>query len=252
MPTVEQVAFAGPLGTLRGLLHRPDSATPAPVAMLLHGYTGQHIEQDRLYVQMARALAAAGFAALRFDFYGSGDSDGDFQEFTVETEVADAAAALDWIVQQTGLDPARVGVVGLSLGGAITALLAGQDARVKAAVLWNAVASTRQMARNLDNDLAPGPDGNRISGGLTVGAGLIESLRQADPLAAIERYAGPTLVIHATDDAVVPTAAAEAYAAALGDRGALRWFEGGSHTFTRPDWRQTVFAWTIDWLAERL
>lgn len=252
MSIIEQVAFEGPLGTLRGLLHHPNLAAPAPVVMLLHGFTGQHIEHDRLYVQTARALAAAGFAALRFDFYGSGDSDGDFQEMTVNSEVADAAAALDWIAQQPGLDAARVGVIGLSLGGAITALLTGQDARVRAAVLWNAVASTRRMARNLENDLAPGPGGNRISGGLTVGAGLIDSLRQADPVAAIGRYAGPVLVLHATGDTVVPPAAAEAYAAALGDRGTLRWFEGGSHTFIHPDWRQTVFAWTIDWLAERL
>ena len=88
MPTTEQIAFDGPLGTLRGLLHRPDGAEPAPVVLLLHGFTGQHIEQDRLFVQAARALAAAGFAALRFDFYGSGDSDGDFEEFTVESELA--------------------------------------------------------------------------------------------------------------------------------------------------------------------
>lgn len=243
MPAIEQIAFAGPLGTLRGLLHRPDSASPAPVIVLLHGFTGQHIEQDRLFVQMARALTAAGFAALRFDFYGSGDSDGDFQEFTVESEVADAAAALDWLTQQPGLDPARVGVVGLSLGGAITALLAGQDVRVKAAVLWNALGRPGDLA----DKLAPEP-----LGGLTVSAGLIDSLRRADPVAAIGRYTGPVLVIHATGDEVVPPAAAEAYAAALGSRATLRWFEGGSHTFTHPDWRQTVFTWTIDWLAERV
>jgi len=124
MPTIEQISFEGPLGTLRGLLHRPDGVDPTPAVMLLHGFTGQHIESDRLFVQVARALADAGFAALRFDFYGSGDSDGDFEEFTLDTELADACAGFDWLSTQSGIDPNRIGVVGLSLGGAIAALLA--------------------------------------------------------------------------------------------------------------------------------
>lgn len=243
MPTTEQIAFDGPLGTLRGLLHRPDGHAHAPAVMLLHGFTGQHIEQDRLFVQAARALAAAGFAALRFDFYGSGDSDGDFEEFTLDSEVGDAACALDWLAAQPGIDVARIGVIGLSLGGAVAALLAGQDQRVKTTVLWNALAH----ARALSETLAAGP-----RGGLTLGEPLIQSLREADPLAAIRQTAGPVLVIQATADPTVLPPAAEAYAAALGSKGELRWFEGGSHTFAHPHWRRTLFAWTIDWFRQTL
>lgn len=242
MPTTEMIAFEGPLGTLRGVLHRPDAA-PAPGVILLHGFTGQHIEHDRLYVQAGRALAGAGFAALRFDFYGSGDSDGEFDAFTVDSEVADAVAALDWIAARPEIDATRLGAVGLSLGGAIAALLAGQDARVKAAVLWNAVAFTSRMAANL----APGPHG-----GLTLGAPLLDSLRRADPVGALARFGGPALVIHATGDEVVPMSDADAYAAVLNGQSERRWFEGGSHTFTHPQWRPTVFDWTIDWFRQHL
>ena len=243
MPTSEQVSFEGPIGTLRGLLHRPDGSDPAPAIVLLHGFTGQHIESDRLYVQAARALAAAGFAALRFDFYGSDHSDGDFEEFTLDSEVADAGAALDWLSAQRGIDPARIGVLGLSLGGAVAALLAGQEPRVKTTVLWNAVASTRDMLK----DVFAGP-----RGGLIVGEALLESLRAADPTAAIQRATGPVLIIQATGDPTVLPPSAEAYAAALSSNGTLRWFEGGSHTFQHPDWRPTVFGWTIDWFREKL
>lgn len=243
MPSTEQIAFNGSLGTLRGLLHRPDGDTPAPAVILLHGFTGQHIEQDRLFVQAARALAAAGFAALRFDFYGSGDSDGDFEEFTIDSELADAAAALDWLSAQPNIDAGRIGVIGLSLGGAIAALLAGQDPRVKATMLWNAVASTRAMSEKLSAG---------AHGGLTLGEPLLQSMLKADPLAAIRQAAGPVLIIQATADPTVLPPAAEAYAAALGSKGELRWFEGGSHTFTHPHWRRTLFAWTIDWFRQAL
>src|SRR5690606_36670830 len=153
------------LGTLRGMLHRPDGVDPTPAVILLHGLTGQHIESHRLFVQVARALADARFAALRFDFYGSGDSDGDYEEFTLDTELADACAGFDWLSTQSGIDPNRIGVVGLSLGGAIAALLAGQGPRVKTTVLWNAVASSREMSEKL----SAGP-----YGGLVLGEALVE------------------------------------------------------------------------------
>ncbi|RPI95812.1 MAG: alpha/beta fold hydrolase, partial [Chloroflexi bacterium] len=117
MSTVKAIEFQGPLGTLRGMLHRPAAAGPSPVVLLLHGFTGQHIEDQRLFVQFARCLADGGYAVLRFDFYGSGDSDGEFDQFTMRSEVADAVTALDWLAAQPGLDIKRIGVVGLSMGG---------------------------------------------------------------------------------------------------------------------------------------
>ena len=123
--------------------------------------------------------------------------------------------------------------MGLSLGGAIAALLAGQEPRVKTTVLWNAVASTREMSEKL----SAGP-----YGGLVLGEALLESMRAADPAATIRQATGPVLIIAATGDTVV-LPAAEAYAASLAAR-TLCWFEGGDHTF-HPDWRRTLFAWTI-------
>ena len=61
---------------LYGMLHRPEGAGPHPAVMILHGFTGQRIEPHRLFVKLARQLVAAGIAALRFDFRGSGESEG--------------------------------------------------------------------------------------------------------------------------------------------------------------------------------
>jgi dienelactone hydrolase len=243
--TVQQVAFEGPLGTLRGLLHRPrmvDQAVPAVV--LLHGFTGQHIEDQRLFVQLARHLAGTGFAALRFDFYGSGDSDGDFEEFTVLTEVADAVAALDWIAGQPGIDAGRIGVVGLSLGGCVAALLAGQDARVKAVVFWNAAGLSDTHFRDLPED--------GIMGALRIGPEFLKTFSGLDIAGTLRHYTGPGLVIRGTGDSVVPQEDADALKAALGERGELRSIANAGHTFQHPDWRREVFAMTADWLVEHL
>jgi len=79
------------------------------------------MESHWIFVKCARALARAGIASLRFDFYGSGESDGEFREVTLQGEIADARAAMDFFRRQKGIDPKRLGLLGLSLGGAIAA-----------------------------------------------------------------------------------------------------------------------------------
>ncbi len=253
MSAIQAVAFEGPLGTLRGLLHRPAGEGRAPAVVLLHGFTGSHIEDHRLFAQMARCLADAGFAVLRFDFYGSGDSDGDFEEFTVHTEVADAVAALDWVSEQKWVDPARIAILGLSLGGGVAALLAGQDARVKAAVFWNAAALPAQHFNEAVDEGIPteGPFAG-VVGGLRVGPDFVPTFAALDILGTLKHYTGPGLVIRGTKDVHITQAEAEALCAAMGERGTLRLIDGADHTFRRPDWRQDVFAITARWLTDHL
>lgn len=237
------IAFEGPLGTLRGVLHRP-GRKPAPAVMLLHGFTGQHIEDQRLFVQAARQLTDAGFAVLRFDFYGSGNSDGDFEEMTVHTEVADARAGLDWLCAQRGIATDRIGVVGLSLGGAVTVLLAASDPRVRAIVLWNAVA---QPALHFTEIARRGRNAG-VVGGLRVGAAFCKTFWGLDLVGALRDYAGPGLVITGSADDVVSPSEGELFAAALGERGTLHSIRGAGHTFQHPAWRTELFRVTGDWL----
>jgi dienelactone hydrolase len=250
MSDIQAVAIDGPLGTLRGMLHRPAGDRRAPAVVLLHGFTGYHIEDHRLFVQMARCLADAGFVVLRFDFYGSGDSDGDFEECTVLTEVADAVAGLDWLTQQPGIDADRIGILGLSLGGCVAALLAGQDPRVKAAVFWNAVTLPEL---HFDDGVIPttGPLAG-IVGGLRVGPDFVPVFSALDVVGTLSRYTGPGLVIRSTADTHITQAEAEALRAAMAERGSLRLIDGADHTFRRPDWRQEVFDITTRWLTEHL
>jgi dipeptidyl aminopeptidase/acylaminoacyl peptidase len=241
-------AFLGPYGVLRGILHRPAAPNPAPGIVMLHGFTGNHVEDQFLYVQAARYLADQGFAVLRFDFFGSGDSDGTFDQFTVHTEVADAARAVEWLGQRPGVDPNRIGLIGLSLGGCVTALLAGQDPHVKAAVFWNAVC----LPSLHFNDIAQSGANECITGGLRVGPDFLPTFYACDPLAAARRYQGPALVVQGTADVVVPVHESDALKLALGERGELHHIVGADHTFKHPDWRRDLFDLTARWLRDHL
>ncbi len=242
------IAFDGPLGTLRGVLHHPESNAPAPTVVMLHGFTGNHIESEHLFVQAARTLCVAGFAVLRFDFFGSGNSDGTFEDMTVETEIADARAALDWLSEQPGIDADRFAVVGLSLGGAVTAFVAAQDERVQAAVFWNAVALPDLHFTDIPRT---GPD-TGVVGGLRVSAQFLHEFAALNIVGTAEQYPSPALIVRGTGDVVVMGREAEVLAAALGDRGTLHLITNADHTFLHPEWRTELFEVTINWLRDVL
>ncbi|MBN1565181.1 MAG: alpha/beta fold hydrolase [Anaerolineae bacterium] len=250
---VRPASFQGPLGTLRGMLHLPDRPSiddaPVPGIIMLHGFTGHHIEDGRLFVQAARHLAAAGFAVLRFDFYGSGDSDGNFDEWTMDTQIADAVAALDWFGALPEVDAERIGMIGLSRGGATLARLVGQDTRPKAITFWNAVslpelheARRREFRAN----------GGLLASGLRVGQAFLDTFYGTDIVGSLRAYTGPGLVIRGTADAVIAESEALALLAALGARGVLRTIAGANHTFQHPDWRAELFAITTEFMRAHL
>jgi uncharacterized protein len=93
---------------MAGVLHLPAGRGRAPAVLMLHGFTGHKVETHRLFVRTARQLAASGLIVLRFDFRGSGDSEGEFEEMTIRGEVEDALNALAFLREQRRVDTARV------------------------------------------------------------------------------------------------------------------------------------------------
>ena len=87
---------------------------------------------------LARKLEGAGYAAMRFDYAGTGDSSGEIADFGVDAWVEDIEAAAEVLRQESGVT--RIVLVGLRLGATLAALCA-QRGRLRAAhvVLWDPV-----------------------------------------------------------------------------------------------------------------
>ncbi len=237
-------------------LHIPE-ATPAPGLVMCHGFTGHRIEAHFLFVKAARAFCAAGLGVLRFDFRGSGESEGRFRDMTIEGEIADALAALEHMRAEPGVDAERVGLLGLSLGGLVAACAAARDGGVQALVLWSAVADLGGVFGERHESAAEraslGECGYYEHGAHRIGAGFVEQLGRIDPLAELGRYRAPALVVHGSDDQSVPVAHAEMYMQALsgGDR-AKHIIEGADHTYSTVGFEREAIEVTRDWLVERI
>src|SRR5262249_18773844 len=96
----EHPALFGRSASLLGILSRPTYELPArrPAVVILNTGIAHRVGHHRMYVKMARALAASGHLAFRFDLSGIGDSASRGDGVTpTEAHRADVSDALDWL-----------------------------------------------------------------------------------------------------------------------------------------------------------
>lgn len=257
-PGIEKfVEFPNAAGkTLRGMLHLPPQTfkQPVPGVVFFHGFTGNRMEAHWIFVKCSRALVQAGIASLRFDFYGSGESDGEFREASLSREIADGRAAVAFVRAQTEIDPARVGLLGLSLGGAVAATLAS-SVRPATVVLWSAVAHTarlRELAKKLARKI-PGKPGAVEYDARELSPRLVDDVLKVEPIRHLARFKGPTLIIHPEKDESVPVSHARDFFQAAGSTSKEMFIvPGADHVFSSVPWEQEVIARTVQWLERQL
>lgn len=242
-----------------GMLHLPDGRAKVPGALLLHGFTGHKAEIHRMFVKLARKLAAHGIGSLRFDFRGCGDSAGEFEEMTLRTKLCDAGVALKFLARQKRVNTKRIAVIGLSLGGAVAAHLAGREkSQIKSLVLISPVA---EGAGILDEFATPEAVASLAQTGITdyagnlVGVQFIRQFADMKPLREVVKCQCPVLLIHGEKDEMVPVEHSEMYERALHNAKRIvkrTVIAGADHTFNRSLWEQRVLTETVDWIGETL
>lgn len=203
-----------------GTLETPDGVANPPVVLMLHGFTGSRRElgvaetEEGVFSRTARVLAEAGYASLRIDFRGSGESEGAWADTTFSGQIADAIAALDWLKASDQVDAGRMAVLGWSQGGLVASHLAEARPELDAVVLWAPVVHPIQTftgilgAEVVQQALASPPE-TEIAATLPWGpetvlkAAFYHELVTTSPIAAVAGYPGPLLVVVGAQDTVV-------------------------------------------------
>ena len=105
---------------LSAVLERPE-ASPCPLVIVLHGFTSN---KDKSHTLAAcEAMREAGFATLRFDLYGHGESGGAFRDHTLYRWISNTLTVIDFC---RSLDFATdLYLSGHSQGGLVAALVGG-------------------------------------------------------------------------------------------------------------------------------
>ena len=268
--TRQPVAFACGRDWLLGVVTRPEKPRSRGVLIAVGGpqyRAGSH----RQFVLLANDLAAQGYAVMRFDYRGMGDSTGEARSF--ENVGDDLRAAVDHFLSEVP-EVAEVAIWGLCDAASATLFYAHQDARVTGIVLLNPWVRTVQgEARTylrhyyLRHALSTAPWAKLLRGEFdlagsaaslvrnlrNVGAGRTQALpeRMADDLA---RFKGQVLIILSGDDLTAKefsdvAASSKRWRRLLeSPRVAQRRLAHANHTFSRRDWRDQVSRWTSAWV----
>lgn len=130
-----------------GTLHHTPRLRRRSAAVLLCNPMGEEAARaHRLYRVLATQLERAGYAAQRFDFFGTGDSGGESSDFDIAACQADIELAAAELVRRSGVN--RLVLVGLRLGATLAAL-ASERLCPRHLVLWDPVVDGAAYLREL-------------------------------------------------------------------------------------------------------
>lgn len=212
-----------------GLFSNPGTKGKHGVAIISHGFNGTHHFGKDYF----KTLNDMGYAVYTFDFpCGSVNSRSDSN--TMNMSISDEKEALKDIVAyfrgQKDVDRKKIVLIGESQGGLVSALAAAELKRqISDLVLIYPALCIPDDWNSRYPDVADIPEVSDLWG-VKLGRKFMMDIRPMKPYETIGSYKGRVLIIHGTDDAVVPleysTRAAETY-----DDATLKIIDKAGHGF---------------------
>jgi uncharacterized protein len=118
---------------LASIIEYPDKNGQYPAVIILHGFTG-YKEEGHL-AELAKTLVQNGFATVRFDCSGSGDSDGTFEKnYSMSNYLKDIECVYDYLCKLEFVNKQKISVLGHSMGGLLSIIFASLHQEIKICV----------------------------------------------------------------------------------------------------------------------
>ncbi|MBX3091546.1 MAG: S9 family peptidase [Cryobacterium sp.] len=237
---------------IHGWVLAPEGEGPHPVLLNIHGgpytqYTGSFFDEPQVYVD-------AGYAVVMCNPRGAAGYGEEFgRAIRHQMGTLDFTDVLDFLdgalTANPSFDASRLGIMGGSYGGYLTAWTIGQDHRFTAAIVERGFLDPEMFVGTSDigdffGDEYTGTDPDRV--------------RAQSPQAFVHNVTTPTLVLHSENDLRCPLSQGERYYLALkrqGTEAELLVFPGENHELSRsgrPRHRLQRFEAVLDWWDRHL
>lgn len=135
---------------LFGVYHAPNGKIETNLGIVVCYPAGhEYFRVHRMLCQSAMRWSQSGIHVLRFDYFATGDSSGDFSDASYARWCDDVANA---IMELKAVSGARnIALVGCRLGANIALNVSGRDKNVRSVVCWDPIIDTNQYLSELDN-----------------------------------------------------------------------------------------------------
>lgn len=254
---------AGAAGeAVTGAWRQPAGEWDGRAVLLLHGFADDRDGPADIAKRLAGELARAGIASLRINFRGEGDKARTRIESTFPLRLADAAAAREWMRRRPGVEGARVGAWGFSLGATTAIVTAGaQPAWFRSLAVWSSPSGDMfahyQATETARTALREGVATEEVPGwkSITTRREFYESFRGVEVDRALGRYPGAFLSVRGSED-FLPQHEAEFMRIARGRPAEACLIAGADHIFKvfAPElgYAERAVRVTVEWFGRTL
>ena len=240
-PTGERIEIPFEKTRIVGTFRLPLGADKPPLILLLPGLDSTKEE----FFYWENVFLARGLATFSLD--GPGQGECGYDSYIRPDYEAAVSAALDLLTKRKEIDPNRIGLAGVSLGGYYAPRAAAFESRVKAAVgncgawnfaeCWHGLPSLTRAAFRYHSGARDEEEAKAKASKLSL-EGVAQKIKQ------------PLLIIHGKLDRLIPWEQGVKIAEATGSNAELAIFENGNHVCNNIPYVYRPL--TADWLKEKL
>ena len=238
--------------TMVGTRFCPQSALRNPV-LLVHGFGANRIGDGRLFVSLAQKLTEHGFEVFAFDRLGHGESEGSFVDITVQDEIDQLDAMLEYILHKAN---PKVHVLGHSLGGVEAAKLAARRPDTVASLtLWVPAAGfaheISEKGQLQGKSIASAAETGYFDfEGQQLGLDFIEEAKTFEPYAGLNTFKNPVFVHQGEQDALLPVDYAERYVEIWEKQATLYTYPNADHGLKQLEAREKLLEQSVENLIQ--
>ncbi len=234
---------------LVGILHLPEKETNK-IILFSHGFTSNKDRKNHILI--GNALAKEGYAFLRFDFGGSGESYD--TKITIKNEVEDLKSAISFAKKRGYI---KIGLIGASLGGLVSIMNYNSDIKTMALLAPNT--TNENKLKDIHAQYKSSEKELKEKGYVTmlkdekefkIPLEYFYERIEIDPREILPKIHYPVLIIHGDKDIYVPLGNSKEAIKLLPNNSKLEIIEGGNHKLDNK--RNEVIPLIINWFNENL
>lgn len=234
---------------LSALFHEPANQTNK-IIIFTHSFKGDKNYQP-IIREFCEHICNEGYAVIRFDCWGSGESDGKFEDSSITTQIEDLQDIIKYVKTQ---GYSEICLVGLSLG--TTDSIMAYDNSIKCMVLWSPLFQHEHFYESYKDKILQ--NGfiiiKRILTGEEVkcGKAMWQDLKDVKPYKRLSEIDCPVLAIIGSDDGNITEEKAQEFMKMIPSENKLEVIQGGDHDFLIEEAKKKAIELSTDFIKAHL